>query len=256
MMDPTDKQMRIVPPQRTSRVRTTGMFKRLGAVGCAWLAVCGLPETVSGQDSGPGGAMSSDAAERATLPFLRHACSPLVPHRLSTSTTINLQIRLLKAAQTTAFAKRLRCNLRMLPQCRHHRCLRAVFHCRRVPVCQHPLDPRLQWGRSTYRRQTFTTTLRCPVTAGTLAMAVLVRSVCRFHRPRPVRLRRSIPTSPSLRNPAAHSSRSHVRARLLANRFPVATMPRCRNLNWEINLRRWEIAATSPHPRATGPTES
>jgi len=66
MMDPTDKQMRIVPPQRTSRVRTTGMFKRLGAVGCAWLAVCGLPETVSGQDSGPGGAMSSDAAYRAS----------------------------------------------------------------------------------------------------------------------------------------------------------------------------------------------
>lgn len=66
MMDITDKQMRIVPPQRPSRVRPAGMFKRLGAVGCAWLAVCGLPETVSGQDAGQDVALSSDAAYRAS----------------------------------------------------------------------------------------------------------------------------------------------------------------------------------------------
>lgn len=66
MMDSTDKQVRFVPPQRPSRPRTSGMFKRLGAVGCAWLAVCGLPEPVSGQDSGQGAAVSSDAAYRAS----------------------------------------------------------------------------------------------------------------------------------------------------------------------------------------------
>lgn len=66
MMDLTNKQVRIVPPQRPSRLRSTGVFKRLGGVGCAWLAVCGLLETVSGQDSAQGGAISSDAAYRAS----------------------------------------------------------------------------------------------------------------------------------------------------------------------------------------------
>jgi len=66
MMDRTEKQMRIAPPQWPRGVRLTRTFMHLGAVGCTWLAVYGLPATVFGQGSAQSGAASSDAAYRAS----------------------------------------------------------------------------------------------------------------------------------------------------------------------------------------------